>query len=119
MNSTEIKKYIVGLLTKSITPDDIPRDKINDVHDLLKTIAGSMPSGGYTFKGEKMEKPPGIGYPPMMMTEVIKFDDKGQWSLTKPKALDAANQAAANTKARDERIAAFAAKNPKPKAKLG
>jgi hypothetical protein len=68
MNSTKVREYIVGLLSKSIKIDDVPQEHVSDVEEVLRKMAPGEDAGA------------GAG---IVKMEVIKFDKCGQWSVKK------------------------------------
>jgi len=78
MNSTDIKDYVVAILTKSKRLDEVPLEHIEEVERVLQKMAtaggggiAGMPDDGAGAGVVKFEE------------EVVKIDDKGQWSIEK------------------------------------
>jgi hypothetical protein len=91
MNSTDIKDYVVAILTKSKQLDEVPLEYIEEVEKVLKTmataggggIAGMPDAIGSLVKMPDAGADGGAGAGVAKEEEFVKIDEKGQWSIEK------------------------------------
>jgi len=76
MNSTDIKDYVVAILTKSKQLDEVPLEYIEEVEKVLQKMATA---GGGGIAGMPNDGA-GAG---VVKEEFVKIDDMGQWSIEK------------------------------------
>ena len=78
MNSTDIKDYVVAILTKSMQINEVPIEHIEEVEEVLQKMSGAGGSGIAGMPNEGAEAGMVKG-----CDEVVKIDEKGQWSIEK------------------------------------
>lgn len=77
MNSTKIKDYVVAILTKSKSINEIPIKHVEKVKKVLQKMATVGNSGIIGVPNDSVNTS-------VVKEEFVKIDEMGQWSIEKP-----------------------------------